>query len=113
MTSTAAEATRVYVRFLGYGTLQEIHPDHSATVRLDDGTEDHIPFGGWAYAASSPEYADKSVVDVSYLIRNRLKRDLGDDFDVTNSGVVDGNASWFRARYGPSFTIEVKVTDER
>jgi hypothetical protein len=103
--STSTTAGRVYIRRHGYATLQETYPDHSVTVRLDDGTEQHVPFGDWV---NDPEAADKSPVEVEQLILSRLKLDLGDDdFHVANSGVGPGPAAWLTAWYGP---LEVEIT---
>jgi hypothetical protein len=122
MTSTTETTTeRVYVRNRGYGELLEIHADNSATVSYEpssihdgcdhpaaDGTE-RVPFGDWIYAATSQQYADKSAVTIKHLVRDRLKRDLGEDFHVTGEILGPGDAASFLAYYGPSFTIEVKV----
>ena len=87
-TTTETAAARVYVRRLGYATVQELHPDHSATVRFeDDGSQDRIPFGDWSYDPADPATAGESSVTVSYRIRERLQRDLGGSFAEVGSGV--------------------------
>ena len=113
MTDTTTERpARVYVRRLGYATVRELHPDHSATVRFEtDGTEDRIPFGDWSYDPADPATAGETGVTVSYRIRERLQRDLGDSFAEVSSGVGPGVATWFTAKYGP-YVVNVTVTPE-
>jgi phage-related protein len=108
MTSTTTETTagRVYIRRHGYATLQETHPDHSVTVRLGDGTEQHVPFGDWV---NDPAAADKSAVEVKQLILSRLQLDLGESFHVASQGVSRSLGSWLNAWYGP-FEVEITVT---
>jgi hypothetical protein len=114
MTSTTTEATttgqRVYVRRLGYGTLQQVHEDHSVTVRLENGgTEERVPFGDWAHDRTGPD-AETSSVELGARIRTALRLDFGDDFAEVSSG-LRGLGWWTSARYG-RYLVHIQVTPE-